>query len=88
MLCVGVGVGPPQWGGGSCVCITSLVGNLDAEDLSTLNEWEKEEGLRSEDAANTAIPPQLYSTIFLPFQKMPAGRSRLGKLPHHGHPAL
>jgi hypothetical protein len=33
-----------------------------------LKEWGKEEGLRSEDAANTAIPPQLSSTNFLPFQ--------------------
>jgi len=65
---VWVWVWGPHSGGGGVVCITSLVGNLDAEDLSTLNEWEKEEGLRSEDAANTAIPPQLYSTIFLPFQ--------------------
>ncbi len=47
----------------------SLVCNLHADcDLSTLKEWGEEEGLRSEDAANTAISPQLSSTNFLPFQ--------------------
>jgi hypothetical protein len=37
-----------------------LIGNLDAEDLSTLKEWEAEEVLRSEDSAN---PAQLSSTM-------------------------
>ena len=47
----------------------SLGCNLHADcDLSTLKEWGQEEGLRSEDAANTAISPQLSSTNFLPFQ--------------------
>ncbi len=47
----------------------SLGCNLHADcDLSTLKEWGQEEGLHSEDAANTAISPQLSSTNFLPFQ--------------------